>query len=46
MLPKQVSTVAIVSTQGLINIVDVSNPKAISEFYQVLPIMFAAGIHH
>lgn len=34
-LPKQVSTVAIVSTQGLINIVDVSNPKAISEFYQL-----------
>jgi PAB-dependent poly(A)-specific ribonuclease subunit 2 len=34
-LPKQASTVAVVSTQGLINIVDVSNPKAISEFYQV-----------
>lgn len=34
-LPKQPSTVAIVSTQGLINIVDVSDPQAISEFYQV-----------
>ena len=34
-LPKQPSTVAIVSTQGLVNIVDVSNPKAVSEFYQV-----------
>lgn len=34
-LPKHPSTVAVISTQGLINIVDVSNPRAISEFYQV-----------
>lgn len=34
-LPKRPSTVAAVSNQGLINIVDVLNPAAASEFYQL-----------
>lgn len=34
-LPKSSSTVAVTSNQGLINIVDVSNPNTASEFYQV-----------
>ena len=34
-LPKRSSSLAVVSNHGLINIVDVSNPSAASEFYQV-----------
>ncbi|KAF9001875.1 ubiquitin carboxyl-terminal hydrolase-domain-containing protein [Cyathus striatus] len=34
-VPKRPSTIAIVSSQGLINIVDVSLPSAPSEFYQL-----------
>lgn len=34
-LPKHPSSIAVVSNQGLVNIVDVSNPTATSEFYQV-----------
>jgi PAB-dependent poly(A)-specific ribonuclease subunit 2 len=39
-LPKQSSSVAVVSTQGLVNVVDVSNHKAISEFYQVIAFQY------
>jgi PAB-dependent poly(A)-specific ribonuclease subunit 2 len=34
-LPKRLLNLAIISNHGLINIVDVSNPSASSEFYQV-----------
>ncbi|RDB20983.1 PAB-dependent poly(A)-specific ribonuclease subunit PAN2 [Hypsizygus marmoreus] len=34
-LPKRSSTIAIVSNEGLINIVDILNPAAASEFYQL-----------
>ncbi|KAG6814297.1 hypothetical protein H0H92_013422 [Tricholoma furcatifolium] len=34
-LPKRASTISIASNQGLVNIVDVTNPGAVSEFYQV-----------
>lgn len=35
LLPKRTSSIAVASNQGLINIVDVSNPSSSSEFYQV-----------
>ncbi|KAF8078063.1 ubiquitin carboxyl-terminal hydrolase-domain-containing protein [Lyophyllum atratum] len=34
-LPKRSSTIAAISNQGLINIVDILNPAAASEFYQL-----------
>ncbi|KAF5381095.1 hypothetical protein D9615_003865 [Tricholomella constricta] len=34
-LPKRPSTIAVISNQGLINIVDILNPAAASEFYQL-----------
>ncbi|KAG6854602.1 hypothetical protein C0991_004204 [Blastosporella zonata] len=34
-LPKRSSTIAVVSNQGLVNIVDILNPAAASEFYQL-----------
>ncbi|GLB35065.1 putative catalytic subunit of the poly(A)-nuclease (PAN) deadenylation complex, one of two cytoplasmic mRNA deadenylases involved in mRNA turnover [Lyophyllum shimeji] len=34
-LPKRPSTIAVISNQGLINIVDVLNPAAAGEFYQL-----------
>ncbi|KAF9456453.1 ubiquitin carboxyl-terminal hydrolase-domain-containing protein [Collybia nuda] len=34
-LPKRPSTIAVISSEGLINIVDVSDPTATSEFYQL-----------
>ena len=37
-LPKRASTIVIVSNQGLVNIVDVVNPAAASEFYQAISI--------
>ncbi|KAG6818207.1 hypothetical protein H0H87_000112 [Tephrocybe sp. NHM501043] len=34
-LPKRASTIAVISNQGLVNIVDILNPAAASEFYQL-----------
>jgi hypothetical protein len=36
-LPRRPSSIAIISNQGLVNIVDVSNATSVSEFYQVGP---------
>ncbi|KAF8636661.1 hypothetical protein AX17_003467 [Amanita inopinata Kibby_2008] len=35
LLPKRTSTIVIVSNQGLINVVDISDPSSKSEFYQL-----------
>lgn len=36
-LPRRSSTIVVTSNQGLINIVDTSNPTNATEFYQVCP---------
>jgi hypothetical protein len=36
LLPKRSSSLVVTSNQGLVNIVDTSNPTSANEFYQVL----------
>jgi hypothetical protein len=43
LMPKRSSSLVITSNQGLVNIVDTSNPSSVNEFYQVLITSLAAA---
>ena len=42
-LPKRSSSLVVTSNQGLVNIVDTSNPTSANEFYQVIVTNFLLG---